>query len=149
MKCKNVVCGETTISCVFQNPQGGMEWVFTGCILGVITLRKMCCGGSWLNARRDDNWVVGGDFNIVLRRNERSGKNNSITWANEFKDVLEELELVDLPLVGSRWTWTNPRSTPSCSWIDLFLILHCFLSQLVDICKKLLQRTILITFLYA
>lgn len=37
---------------------------------------------------------------MVLRRNERSGDNFSTTWTNEFKDVLDNLDMVDLPLVG-------------------------------------------------
>lgn len=29
------------------------------------------------------------------------------TCTNEFKDVMERLELVDFPLIGGKWTWSN------------------------------------------
>lgn len=53
------------------------------------------------------NWVVGVDFNTVLRREEMSGVNSSVSWAHEFREVLDGLELVNLLLVGGQWTGTN------------------------------------------
>lgn len=38
-----------------------------------------------------DNWPVGGDFNMVLRRKERSGGNFSTAVAEEFKDTLDSI----------------------------------------------------------
>lgn len=37
---------------------------------------------------------------MVLRREERSGDNFSIAVAEEFKDNLNRLDLVDLPMTG-------------------------------------------------
>lgn len=41
---------------------------------------------------------------MVLRREERSGASFSTAGAMEFNEVLDRLELVDLPLVGGQWT---------------------------------------------
>jgi hypothetical protein len=51
-----------------------------------------------------------GDFNAVCRGDERSGINNvdgvaTSTEIIEFRSFLEELELVDLPLLGRQFTW--------------------------------------------
>lgn len=62
--------------------------------------------------------MVGADFNMILRRWERSGGGNTNVEIEEFKQVVDRLNLMDLPLAGGRWIWTNLRSCPSCSRID-------------------------------
>lgn len=52
-------------------------------------------------SRNGVKWV---DFNMVLRREKMSGENFSSTWANDFKDALDRLHLVDVLLVGDQWT---------------------------------------------
>lgn len=79
------------------------------------------CRNRW-----GEKWVVGGDFNMVLRRLERSDGGNPNGEEEEFKEVVDRLNLVDLPLMGGRWTWTNLRSSPSCSRITRFSISHDF-----------------------
>lgn len=75
------------------------------------------------------NWVVGGDFNMVIRREERNGVSFSVSGAQEFREVIEGLELADLPLVGDPWKWTNQRSSPSCSriYFSFHLVSTCSL----------------------
>lgn len=48
--------------------------------------------------------MVGGDFNMVLSRNERSRDHFSGSIASEFKDNLEALNLADITLMGGSWT---------------------------------------------
>lgn len=49
-----------------------------------------------------NNWVAGGDFNVVMKSSERSGETFSSRCADEFKDIMERLEMVDLPLTGGK-----------------------------------------------
>lgn len=73
-----------------------------------------------------DQWgmndVVGGDFNMVLKHNEKSGNQFSISCAQNFQENIDNLGLEDLPLNGGRWTWSNHRDTPAFSCIDRFLV---------------------------
>jgi hypothetical protein len=67
-----------------------------------------------------------GDFNAVCRGDERSGINSvdgvsSSTEIVEFRSFLEDLELVDLPLLGRRFTWYQP-SGRAMSRLDRVLI---------------------------
>lgn len=74
------------------------------------------------------------DFNMAPKRGERSGGSFSSKLAVEFKTTLVSLDLVDLPLMRGKWTWTNQCSNPSCSRIDRFLVsddqmIFCFILQ--------------------
>lgn len=77
-----------------------------------ITMKRRHCGGSKGRVRGSGE---GGGlwtriFNMVLRRGERTSETISRVLVEEFKITLENLDLVDLPLTGGKWTWTNQRS---------------------------------------
>lgn len=46
--------------------------------------------------------VVGGDFNMVLKREERSGEYFSTSIVQNVKENIDKLGLEDLPLKGGR-----------------------------------------------
>lgn len=56
---------------------------------------------------------MGGDFNMVLHMRERSGLNTRMGEIEEFKEMIDLLGLVDLPLRGGRWTWSNGKECPT------------------------------------
>jgi hypothetical protein len=82
-----------------------------------------------LNCKRgigNGRWCVVGDFNAVCRGDERSGINNvdgvvTSTEIVEFRSFLDDLELVDFPLLGRRFTWYQ-ASGRAMSRIDRVLI---------------------------
>lgn len=51
--------------------------------------------------------VEGGDIDIILSRFERSGEPFSRACIEEFEEMLDMLELMDLSLVGDKWTWSD------------------------------------------
>ncbi|MCI29787.1 hypothetical protein A2U01_0050996, partial [Trifolium medium] len=71
-------------------------------------------------------WCVVGDFNSVVDTSERRGVtsgvvNSSSREMREFSQFLEELELVDLPLIGRLFTWFHPNGT-TMSRLDRVLV---------------------------
>jgi hypothetical protein len=69
---------------------------------------------------------VAGDFNSVCRREDRRGVNNvgglyPTAEMYEFGDFIVSKDLVDLPLLGRKFTWFHPNGS-SMSRIDRFLI---------------------------
>ncbi len=52
-------------------------------------------------------WCVIGDFNIIRVPSERWGFSSFSPAMVAFSDWIENLQLVDLPLVGGRYTWSN------------------------------------------
>lgn len=51
-----------------------------------------------------DNW---GDFNIICYSSERSGDTHFSSAILEFSEFIFEQGLMDIPLVGENFTWSN------------------------------------------
>ncbi|CAN1302573.1 hypothetical protein LINPERPRIM_LOCUS25527 [Linum perenne] len=73
------------------------------------------------------NWwhlpsMVLGDFNLVRSPSQVVGNQRSRTEMSWFNDWIEELMLVDLPLRGANFTWSNLQARPSLSKIDHVLV---------------------------
>jgi hypothetical protein len=51
-------------------------------------------------------WTVCGDFNLVLRSEERTSQ---ILWPRDraFRSLINDLALIDLPLSDRKYTWVN------------------------------------------
>ncbi|GAU24549.1 hypothetical protein TSUD_148900 [Trifolium subterraneum] len=136
------IWGKTNNSLIFSFVGDGfvgicLEWGVLKTVCIVVNVYSKCDVGSkrllWnnlLNVRRGiggGRWCVVGDFNAVCRRDERMGVNSgdgggsSLTEIGEFCKFIEELELVDLPLVGRRFTWYHANGR-AMSRIDRILI---------------------------
>ncbi|XP_057746905.1 uncharacterized protein LOC130966153 [Arachis stenosperma] len=60
-----------------------------------------------------------GDFNEMLHVEERKGTNSLPVSAEEFKNWVHDMQLMDLPLNDRKFTWFRGRS---CSRIDRVLV---------------------------
>jgi exonuclease III len=105
-------------------------------------------------------WCVARDFNSIMRREDRRGVNDvsgSMVTSEmcQFGEFMEDLELVDLPLLGRRFTWYHPNGR-SMSRIDRFLVSEDWLNDwgvcslwvlprdISDHCPLILKKDILI-----
>ena len=66
-------------------------------------------------------WCVGGDFNVVRFLSERLGSNSFTATMQEFSNFILEQGLIDLPLQGGAFTWSNSREVASKARLDRFL----------------------------
>ncbi|KAL1172609.1 hypothetical protein V6Z11_A05G359600 [Gossypium hirsutum] len=58
-----------------------------------------------------DDWVVGGDFNLILNDAEKEGGRRGVrAQMNDFKAVMDDLALVDIKPDSGWFTWVNNRS---------------------------------------
>ena len=64
---------------------------------------------------------MGGDFNVVRFPSERLGSNSFTTAMREFSNFISEQGLIDLPLQGGSFTWSNSREVVSKARLDRFL----------------------------
>jgi hypothetical protein len=62
--------------------------------------------------------VLGGDFNVVRHPSKRLGAMQMSTAMQGFSDFIFSNGLVDIPLTGGRYTWSNNHSK---SRLDRFL----------------------------
>lgn len=67
-------------------------------------------------------WCVGGDFNVDRRMSERKGSRRISSQMHRFSSWIDELELIDLPLGGAFFTWSNMQENMSLARLDRFLI---------------------------
>ncbi|CAN1193371.1 hypothetical protein LINPERHAP2_LOCUS42008, partial [Linum perenne] len=65
---------------------------------------------------------VVGDFNMIRSRDESRGSSRSQVEINLFNDCIENLALVDLPLFGAEFTWSDLRQNAVVSKLDRCLI---------------------------
>ena len=117
------------VSCRFKNVGDQFEWAFIGAygpnlnrkcqkmweeLLGLI---------SWWNLP----WCLGGDFNVICFPSERLGAVSYTQSMYDFSDFISIHGLMDTPLEGGRYPWSN---SSSASRIDQFLFLLTILNYL-------------------
>jgi hypothetical protein len=67
-----------------------------------------------------DNWLLLGDFNFIrsqLNRNKPGGDTNDMFL---FNDIIGHLGLLELPLKGRKYTWSNMQNNPLLEQLDWF-----------------------------
>ena len=69
-------------------------------------------------------WCVGGDFNAVLKAEERRSASQSIGPNSDFCSFVDESGLNDLGYMGPKFTWGQANCE---SRIDRFLATHDWL----------------------
>ncbi|XP_058776288.1 uncharacterized protein LOC131650601 [Vicia villosa] len=86
----------------------------------------------------DGSWCIGGDFNLVTSSEERVGisKKNYNREMEDFKDFIKEMELVDPPTMGGKFTWSN-KCGSAMSRLDRFLLSSSFIDDWKEEWKSL------------
>ncbi|KAJ9671078.1 hypothetical protein PVL29_027188 [Vitis rotundifolia] len=136
--------GQFSISCKFRNVENGVVWVFTG-VYGPFTKEERESLWFELGATRGlwgDPWCVGGDFNIILSQGERSRQGNLTSAMRRFAQVINELELVDLPLQRGVSTWSGGTHNQAWARLDRFLVSPSWLDLFSNVIQKRLPRPI-------
>jgi exonuclease III len=115
--------GLYSVSCKFKNTADRKVWMFTG-VYGPNADRErsnmwdeLAGVQSWWGVP----WCVGGDFNVVRFPSERMGSVAFSQAMYNFSDFIAVNGLIDTPLSGGNYTWSNNREVASMSRIDRFL----------------------------
>ncbi|KAK3220515.1 hypothetical protein Dsin_014485 [Dipteronia sinensis] len=67
-------------------------------------------------------WCVGGDFNTVLDPSERVGVSENLGSYRNFASFIAQANIIDIPLHGMSYTWSNNRKTEAWARLDRFLL---------------------------
>ncbi|KAL4383150.1 hypothetical protein GQ457_15G021490 [Hibiscus cannabinus] len=86
--------------------------------------------------------ILGGDFNAIRTAEERIGISFLRGSMESFSDFIDELSLIDLPLQGGCFTWSNFRDKPSFSRLDRFLLSPFVLSVWPDLIQSLHPKSL-------
>lgn len=54
-------------------------------------------------------WALAGDFNMIYSTEDKNNANLDKVLMDRFRRFVNDLELKDIPLLGSRYTWSNER----------------------------------------
>ncbi|KAK0599556.1 hypothetical protein LWI29_006326 [Acer saccharum] len=73
-------------------------------------------------------WCIGGDFNTVLNEAERKGGEFNKWSAAAFNNFMLQAKVIDIPLRGGDFTWSNNRVGGSWTRLDRFLVSPIILS---------------------
>lgn len=63
-------------------------------------------------------WCIARDFNVIRHPSKRRGSYNA--QMRLFDEFINEHELVDPPLQGAKFTWTNNQVKAAMSRLDKF-----------------------------
>ena len=132
--------GHFSISCRLRNVEDGFVWIFTG-VYGPFSREDKEALWEELGAIRgilNDPWCLGGDFNVTISQRERSSQGRISGAMRRFAQVLDELELLDLPLQGGVFSWSGGRNNQSWARLDRFLV--TWLDQFCGVVQSRLLR---------
>ncbi|MCH97275.1 LINE-1 reverse transcriptase like [Trifolium medium] len=80
--------------------------------------------------KEEGDWCLGGDFNAVLKAGERKGSSalnrQSERW--EFRQFVEGMEVIDVPVTGKKFTWFSADGKVM-SRLDRFLLSEGFIEK--------------------
>ena len=77
------------------------------------------------NNRLHPLWIIGGDFNMITKLEEKIGGRIRMEQENNhFKDFIQNTSLIDMPFCNGTFTWCNRRAGKHqiASKLDRFLI---------------------------
>ena len=67
-------------------------------------------------------YVIGGDFNIMRRPEDKSTDNFDFKWPNIFNQVIEVLDLKEIEMSGRQFTWASYGDNPIFEKLDRVLV---------------------------
>ncbi|XP_026458552.1 uncharacterized protein LOC113359076 [Papaver somniferum] len=109
------LAGDYTLSMLCTNKLENFQWVLTN-FYGPnkpvertdlwIELDNIC--RYWINLP----WCIGGDFNTITKYAEKKNCKKITRSMQKFNHFIVEHDLIDLPLKGARYTWSNGQANP-------------------------------------
>nr|CAN61071.1 hypothetical protein VITISV_006592 [Vitis vinifera] len=84
--------------------------------------------------------MEGGDFNATLSQREKSSQGSLNGAMRRFAHVIDELELLDLPLQRGVFSWSGGRNNQSWARLDRFLVTQSWLDLFRGVVQSRLPR---------
>ncbi|WRX10499.1 Reverse transcriptase domain - like 10 [Theobroma cacao] len=86
-------------------------------------------------------WCICGDFNIIKSTEEKIGDNLDYSGMALFIDFINSMELVNLPLSGGLFTWSDNRAFPTMCHLDRFLVSDDIMLKFPAVIQRVLPRS--------
>ena len=139
-----VLVGSFSMSVKWQGVGDGFIWVSIG-VYGPND--NSVRGQMWdelvgIQQYWDIPWFCIGDFNIVRFLSERRGGSHLTLAMEKFSEIIEDLNLIDLPLKGGRYNWSSGTDQPSMSRIDGAPTSHDWEEHFPDVIQRILPQPV-------
>lgn len=70
-------------------------------------------------------WLIIGDFNLIRKPEDRNKEGGDVNEMYLFNEAIDTLGLIELPLHGRHFTWTNNTALPSTRKTRLVFHIKC------------------------
>jgi hypothetical protein len=70
----------------------------------------------------DKLWLIVGDFNLIRRPEDINIVGGDINLMLKFNEAISNLDLMEIPLHGLSFTWSNRQREPLLQRLDWFFI---------------------------
>ena len=68
----------------------------------------------------DIDWIIMGDFNFIRTPEDRNTPGGDVNEMLMFNEAISELGLIELPLKGRQFSWSNMQDNPLLEKLDWF-----------------------------
>lgn len=78
-------------------------------------LRLLAAFVNWLynfDASTFEEWLLAGDFNFIRTPDDRNKPGGCINSMLLFNDLIQHLDVIELPFEGRRFAWSNMQDDP-------------------------------------
>jgi exonuclease III len=108
----NSKLGVHSVTAKIVSVAGPIEWYITAVYDPQEDNDKLQFLGEvrWIKHSVTDDWLLIGDFNMILQAADKSNPNLNRRLMGAFREVVRDLELKELNLRGRKFTWTNDRT---------------------------------------
>jgi endonuclease/exonuclease/phosphatase family metal-dependent hydrolase len=113
---------EFSLSVKFMSKLSQDEWLLTN-IYGPCTADRKLHFLVWFkNIDMPDSmdWIIMGDFNFIRSPSNRNRDGGDVNDMLAFNEAISNLGLVELPLKGRKFTWSNMQQVPLMEKLDWF-----------------------------
>jgi hypothetical protein len=63
-------------------------------------------------------WLIIGDFNVLHSQQDTTGRLRRTGPMRDFNDLIDELNLLEVPLQGRKYTYSNHQPNPILTKLD-------------------------------
>lgn len=109
-----------SLSISFTSTHNGESWLLSN-IYGPCQHNERSIFIDWFKnfqIQDDTNWLVLGDFNYVRYPHNRNREGGSITDMLAFNEAISNQALIEIPLKGRNYTWSNMQEAPLLEKLD-------------------------------
>lgn len=109
-----------SISIKFSSKISDTSWYLTNIYGPCLTEERIIFMNWFKNIQMPDdcNWLVLGDFNYIRYPSNRNREGGNINDMMVFNETISSLGLLEIPLKGRAFTWSNMQGAPLLEKLD-------------------------------